>query len=195
MPGYVITAVFEVEGGKIRLGRDVLSPWWGRGHRFSYCDGRTLTLVVEVAAPGRSQAFESVLGRVEGLWTELGGDPLPPPSTVRLQTVLPEEKVVAGAVGRGPDGVIAEATARLTAQLRATRSALGELEGRLGSWPGRAGRPGPRTLPPDEPPDDGGLAGTREPRRPRPGPGPVAETLDEPAGPPSGVDDLLPPRR
>jgi hypothetical protein len=127
MPGYVITAVFEVDRGKIRCGRDVLAAAWGRGHRFSYCDGRTLTLVAEVRAPDRARAFEAVLSRVERLPAEIGRF-LPPPSTLRVQMVVPEEKVVAGAVGRGPDCMIAESAARVAARLRATRAALAELE-------------------------------------------------------------------
>jgi hypothetical protein len=165
MPGYVITAVFEVGGGKIRLGRDVLAAGWGRGHRFSYCDGRMLTLVADVTAADRAQGFELVLSRAERLWVELGGEPLHPPVTLRVQTVVPEEKVVAGAVGRGPDGLIAGSAARVAARLRATRAALADLEAQL--WP----RNGP----------DDGPSGT----------GTVA--LDEPRPLPE-IEALLPPR-
>jgi hypothetical protein len=190
MPGYVITAVFEVAGGKIRLGRDVLAPGWGPGHRFSYCDGRMLTLVAEVRAPEPGYAFELMLSRAEQLWVDLGAEPLPPPETLRVQTVVPEEKVVAGAVGRGPDRFIAESAAKVAARLRATRAALADLEGQL--WPWSGGPDGPREGG-DEPPDDGGLAGVREPLRPGPGPGPSAEALQEPRSLPE-VEALLPQR-
>src|SRR5437773_6477621 len=48
---------------KFPLGQDVLATIWGTGHRFSYCDGRMLTLVVELVATDRAAAFESVLSR------------------------------------------------------------------------------------------------------------------------------------
>ena len=128
MPGYVITVVFEVGGGRVRTGRDVLRAAWGRGHRFSYCDGTTLVLVVERRAAGRADAFDSVLARAEQLWVEAGGERLPPPCRVRVEAVVPEPKVVGGAVGRGPDGLFADSAARIAARLRATRAALAELE-------------------------------------------------------------------
>ncbi|HEY6793377.1 MAG TPA: hypothetical protein VI248_01700 [Kineosporiaceae bacterium] len=150
MRGYVITAVFEVNGGKIRLGRDVLASAWGHGHRFSYCDGRMLTLVVEVRASDGTHAFEALLSRSERLWAELGGEPLPPPVTLRVQSVVPEEKVVAGAVGRGPDRLIAESAAKVAARLRATRAALASLDDSIRGWSFGgldAPRQEPRSLP------------------------------------------------
>jgi hypothetical protein len=181
----VITAVFEVVGGKLPLGPDVLATAWGRRHRFSYCDGRMLTLVVEQSAADRGGAFEAVLSTAERLWLEATGNTLSAPSTFRVQTVvMPQERVSAGAAGRSPDDVIGSSVGRRLARLRATRRALSELEdwGRdLSIWPDdRPGR--------DDPPDDGGLAGVREPRRPSPGPGGIPVALDEP-----GTMSVVPP--
>jgi hypothetical protein len=191
MPGYVVTAVFEVGGGKVPTGRDVLAAHWGPGHRFSYCDGNTLTLVAEVVSPRVADAFETVLSRAEQRWQGRTGHQLPAPSILRMQTSVPPEiKVAAGAVGRGPDGLIAESAAQLAGRLRATRAALADLERRM-PWPGRDG--GPTAWPGDDDPDDGGLAGVREPRRPGPGPAPVGEVLEEPRSLPE-IERLLPQR-
>jgi hypothetical protein len=177
MASFVITAIFEVGAGRVPLGKDVVARPWGAGHQFSYCDGRMLTLVVEVSAPDVNQAFEAVLSRAEYAWEGLTGNSLPAPSTLRLQASVPQEKVVAGAVGRGPDRLFAEAAAARAAHLRAAVAALTDLQG--------FGRRGRRTGPapwtdPDDPPDDGGLAGVREPRRPGPGPGGGAVALELP---------------
>jgi hypothetical protein len=187
MASFVITAVFEVEPGRVPLGKDVIARPWGAGHQFSYCDGRMLTLVVEVTAPDVNHAFETVLSRAEAAWEGLTGRSLPAPSTLRLQTLVPQEMVVAGAVGRGPDRLFAEAAAARAAHLRAAVTALTDLH--------RRGRRGPRPdLSPwndfDDPPDDGGLAGVREPRRPGPGPGGGAVALELP--PPFPAADVRP---
>lgn len=178
MASFVITAVFEVESGRAPLGKDVVARQWGAGHQFSYCDGRMLTLVVEVAAVDSTRAFDTVLSRAESVWEALTGQTLPAPSTLRLQTVVPQEKVVAGAVGRGPDRLFAEAAAGRAAHLRAAVSALTDLQ-----LFGRRSRPRPDAGPWREfgdPDDDGGLAGVREPRRPGPGPGGTAVALELP---------------
>jgi hypothetical protein len=178
MASFVITAVFEVGPGRVPLGKDVVARPWGAGHQFSYCDGRMLTLVAEVTAPDVNHAFEAVLSRAESVWEGISGNTLPAPSTLRLQSVVPQEKVVAGAVGRGPDRFFAEAAAARAAHLRAAVAALTDLQ-RLGRR-GRRPDAGPRTEFGD-PPDDGGLAGVREPRRPGPGPGGGAVALELPS--------------
>src|SRR5512134_320744 len=132
MTGFVITAVFEVESGRAPLGKDVIARQWGGGHQFSFCDGRMLMLVVEVTAVDSTHAFETVLSRAEHAWEVLTGQTLPAPSTLRVQTVVPPEiKVAAGAVGRGPDRLLAEAAASRVAHLRAAVGALADLQ-RLG---------------------------------------------------------------
>lgn len=179
MASFVITAVYEVESGRVPLGKDVVAKRWGPGHQFSYCDGRMLTLVVEVAATDSNRAFEVVLSRAEHIWEYLVGQRLPAPTTLRLQTVVPEEAVIpAGAVGRGPDRILADAAAGRVAQLRAAVAALSDLQlrGRRprhrpdAGWSGEGG----------DPEDDGGLAGVREPRRPGPGHGGAAVALQLP---------------
>lgn len=131
MTSFVITAFFEVEPGKVPLGRDVVAKVWAGGHhsrlQFSYCDGRVLTLVVEITAPDQGHAFEAVLARAEAVWEHLTGATLSAPTTVRVQRLVPQEKVVAGAVGRGPDRLFASAVAGRAAALRATVSALTDL--------------------------------------------------------------------
>ena len=178
MPGYVITSVFEVGGGKVPLGADVMAGAWGMGHRFSYCDGSMLTLVVELTAIDVGAAFESLLSRAEMVWQQLGHGTLGPPVTLRVQGAVEPAQVPAG---------IPPATGDLPPQDPARGRARGLF---------RRGRPltvmdglvllPELTLfsPPDEePPDDGGLAGVREPRRPRPGPPGLLAALDLPTPP------------
>lgn len=189
MVNFVITAVFEVKSGRVPLGKDVIARAWGTGHEFSYCDGRMLTIVVEVRAPDSNYAFEVVLSRAEAVWEMTTGETLPAPSTLRLQRVVPEEKVAAGAVGNGPDRLFAEAAASRVANLRAAAAALTDLQRR--SWRGRRSDPEPGWGN-DDPPDDSGLAGVCESRRPSPGQGGIAVTLQLP--PPFPLLEDPPPR-
>jgi hypothetical protein len=180
MPGFVITSVFEVPGGKFPLGQDVLATIWGTGHRFSYCDGRMLTLVVELVATDRAAAFESVLSRVEQLWPLFGGgrSALPgPPITMRVQGAVEPEKVPAGRPGRAVRLVDSLRLSNLPSlpnlpnlptlpRRRRTGWPVGWLPGEDDGWlPGE---------------DDGGLAGVREPRRPLPGPPGLSAARDLP---------------
>jgi len=179
MPGYVITSVFEVGDGKPPLGPGVLERAWGRGHRFSYCDGRMLTLVVEFTAVDQRLAFEFLLTRAETVWRSVAHGALGRAVTLRVQGAV-DEKVAAGAPA-GADGGKRRKRARV---LRYFDGPGGEglLEAIGREWP-------------DGPPDDGGLAGVREPRHPLPGPpglgaaralpgpGPVGPPLPPPDGP------------
>jgi hypothetical protein len=170
MPGFVIFSVFEVGEGRTPLGADVLGQAWGVGHRFSYCDGRTLTLVVELTAVDVAAAFESVLSRAELVWTTLGFAPLPPPTTMRVQGAVQAGRVAAGAPGAEP-GWKGSRRRRLSRQTAVSRD--------LTYRATPADRP---PVDPDDPdrPDEGGLAGVREPRRPGPSPGGAAFAIDPP---------------
>lgn len=179
MPGFVITVVFDVDGGKSPLGADVLAQAWGMGHRFSYCDGRMLTLVAELTAADRAAAFEALLSRAEMVWTGLGFGPLPAPTTVRLQGAVDTESVPAGSPGRsGTGSAHPSRVARTAAHLRAAAAAASgdayQIRRRMLELKGRDGDQSP------DPPDDGGLAGVREPRRPAPGSGGMAAALVPP---------------
>jgi len=178
MPGFVVTAVFVLDGApaagwKVPLGADVLAPTLRPGHRFSYCDGHTLSVVLELTAARDSAAFETALDRIEQAWTALGGGDLTAPTTLRLQREVPPELVPAGRPGT--------AAAREAEKLRALQQLrLDVLRGRaddLTAWlRGRHGHPDD-----DGWDDDGGLAGVREPRRPNPGPGHLSAERPVPA--------------
>jgi hypothetical protein len=196
MPGYVITSVFTVSGGKAPLGTDVLARAWGMGHRFSYCDGSTLTLVAELTAIDTASAFEALLSRAEMVWTGLGGDPLGAPLTLRVQGAVQGDPVPAGI----PPLALAEPSAldTLADESRARRGRraarqfrwFSPLRGRFDTWPSDVRGN-------DDPPDDGGLAGVREPRRPRPSLPSVSAARPVPEGPRpmEAVPDLsVPPR-
>jgi hypothetical protein len=200
VPGFVVTAVFVLESGpatgwKVPLGSDVLGVALGPGHRFSYSDGRTLTVVYELVAVREAAAFEAALSRIENAWQKVGGKELPAPSTLRLQRAVPFETVAAGLPGRSSDSR-RKAAARAIRRLRYFDQAIDPLQ-RLRIW---------ADLPwgDDGPDDDGGLAGVHEPRRPSPGPGqlhaerplpgpmPQPPTLQGPASPGPSLPDLLP---
>jgi hypothetical protein len=69
VPGFVVTAVFVLDGGpgggKAPLGPDVLAANLRPGHRFSYFDGRTLSVVPELVALHDVVAFETALDHIE----------------------------------------------------------------------------------------------------------------------------------
>jgi hypothetical protein len=158
MPRYVITSVFELGAGKQPLGADVLGQAWGMGHRFSYSDGRMLTLVAEVTAPDTPAAFEALLSRAEMVWQDLGHGPLGTAVTVRIQAGVDPQPVPAGlppadtGTGRPRRGRVA----RVLRYVNPLERVLDDV-----GLPWRDD---------EDPPDDGGLAGVREPRRPKPAP-------------------------
>jgi len=171
MPGFVITSVFEVSAGRVPLGPAVLAQVWGRGHRFSYCDGRTLTLVAEITAGDARSAFEVILTRTESLWRTCGFGTLERTVTMRVQEAVRNRPVPAGLPGSGT----ASARRKRHKQARQLKY-FSPAENR------------PPELPDDDEPDDGGLAGVREPRQPRPSPPGLAAALDLPwsGGPEAG---------
>ena len=164
MGRYEITLVFEVGGGKIPRGADVLDRMRLAKkaiHRFSYCDGRSLTVIVDWSAATAGQACTEATLAVRLVWTQLTGvDPGEPLST-RARPLRPPR--IAAGRRAGPTGWSAVGR----------RMRLGS----KGEWLDRPGDPDGRG--PDEG-DDGGLAGVREPRRPMPGPPPLARALEEP---------------
>jgi hypothetical protein len=161
MARFAVTAVFEVGPGKVPRGADVLDQVTIPGkatHRFSYCDGRTLTVVIDWTADTETAARDAAVTGLRLAWAGLTGSDPGDPLSVRSRSLTP--KVVA----------------RVAAGAR-----------RLTSWhPEGLPVPDPiEALPKrfddgDDDPDDGGLAGVREPRRPKPGPGHLSAALDEP---------------
>ena len=152
MARYSDTAVFQVQGAKVPLGPDVLSRRLDASrtrHRFSYCDGTTLTVSVERSGAGEGAATTEALLAVRDAWRRATGQELGRTLTVRSHRsgVLPT-LVSVGRRSRGRSATSGD-----------------DLRGR--------GRP-------PEDPDDGGLAGVREPRRPRPGPGSLSAAREEP---------------
>jgi hypothetical protein len=164
MGRYAVTLVFEVGDGKMPRGADVLERMHvGKKavHRFSYCDGRSLTVVVDWSAGSAEQASTEAALASRLLWTQItGADPGEPLSS-RTRPLTPPPLVSAGlgaALGR-------RMRRRGPFDPSQAWSALPPVE----SWWLEG---------PDD--DDGGLAGVREPRRPKPTPPPLARTLDEP---------------
>jgi hypothetical protein len=167
MARFAVTAVFEVGPGKVPRGADVLdrvSIPEKATHRFSYCDGTTLTVVIDWTAPSEEAARENAVTAIRLIWSQLTGNDPGAPLTVRVRSLTP--KVVAR---------VAAGARRLTSwHPEGLPAAFGRVE--TSSW--RAGGDDD----PDDPddPDDGGLAGVREPRRPKPGPGSLYAALEEP---------------
>lgn len=160
MARFAVAAVFEVGPGKVPRGADVLDRMSipdTATHRFSYCDGTTLSVVVDWTAESADDARGDALTAVRLVWRTLTGHDLGPPLSVRIRTLTPPPPKVAAGRARGrswhveglpPIELFEEP------QLR---------------WPDEG-----------HDPDDGGLAGVREPRRPKPGPGHLSAALDEP---------------
>jgi hypothetical protein len=162
MGRYAVTLVFEVGDGKMPRGPDVLDRMRlgdKAVHRFSYCDGRSLTVIVDWSAASAGHACTESALAVRLVWAQLtGADPGEPLST-RARPLNPPRRVAAGVR-------LATAFAARPGRFRRLGPPLEWLSGP--DFP----------APPDD--DDGGLAGVREPRRPKPTPPPLARTLDEP---------------
>ena len=74
---YAVTLVFEVGRGKVPRGADILSRMTVPRraiHRFSYCDGRTLTVVVDWSARTAAQAVDEAVLTTRLVWAQLTGD-------------------------------------------------------------------------------------------------------------------------
>ena len=165
MGRFSVTTVFEVPPGKSPRGSDVLDRMVlpdRAVHRFSYCDGRSLTAVVDWRAAHPEQACADAVLGIRLVWAQITGHDPGPPLSVRVRALDVRARVSAG--GRGTE-------------LRWVPDAGGR--GRLvpidapDTW-------GPDDGWPPAPGDDGGLAGVREPRRPKPSPGSAAVSLEEP---------------
>ena len=162
MGRYAVTLVFEVGGGKMPRGADVLDRMRlakKAAHRFSYCDGRSLTVIVDWTADSAGQACAESALAIRLVWAQLTGVDPGDPLSQRARPLKPPPRVAAGV----------RRAAAYAANPRRFR--------RLGPPPEWLSGPDF----PDGPDDDeGGLAGVREPRRPKPTPPPLARTLEEP---------------
>ena len=165
MGRFSVTAVFEVPLGKSPRGPDVLERMVlpdRAVHRFSYCDGRSLTAVVDWRSPRPEQACADAVLGIRLVWAQITGHDPGLPLSVRVRALDLPARVSAGARGR---------------EFRWVPGSTGQ--GRL------VPLDAPQTWGPDDdvpPPsgDDGGLAGVREPRRPKPSPGSATVSLEEP---------------
>ncbi|MGN6635098.1 MAG: hypothetical protein ACTHJ6_06490, partial [Oryzihumus sp.] len=128
-------------------------------HRFSYCDGRTLTVVVDWNARSAQQAGDEAVLATRLVWAQLTGDDPGEPLSRQVRPLR---------AARVPAG-LREVLERVPGVLVDEASAVKPGTGRL-RW--RRER--------DDPDDDGGLAGVREPRRPKPAPPHLSAALEEP---------------
>jgi hypothetical protein len=156
---YAVTLVFEVGTGKVPRGADVLSRMTvlrRATHRFSYCDGRTLSLVVDWNARSAEQAGDEAVLATRLVWAQLTGDDPGEPLSRQVRP-LRAARVAAGL--RGPlervPGVLVQDALKEGGRVRWRRER-------------------------DDGDDDGGLAGVREPRRPKPAPPHLSAALAEP---------------
>lgn len=107
MGRYAVTAVFEVGPGKVPHGADVLDRMQisdKATHRFSYCDGRTLTVVIDWTSAAQEQASADVVLAVRLVWAQLTGTDPGKPLSLRVRSLTPVERVSAG-VRRGLETV------------------------------------------------------------------------------------------
>jgi len=161
---FQVFAVWAVENGKVARGGEVLRRAGVRGLRFSFYDGARLTVLADVRAASPDDAVALVVGRATIGWQTLAGTPLGSPE---YWQALPASGLAGVPAGLAP-------------RRRDARDVV--LRGGVADWRAPWRGTEPPWLPPagldsdddpwdEDPPDDGGLAGVREPRRPRPGPG------------------------
>src|SRR3954463_10016364 len=125
MARFAVTAVFEVGPGKVPRGADVLERVSIPGkatHRFSYCDGRTLTVVIDWTADSEGAARDAA---VIGLRAAPGGP------AARDAPVIGLRLAGAGLTGAAPGDPLSVRVRSLTPQVVA-RVAAGAR--RLTSW-------------------------------------------------------------
>jgi hypothetical protein len=177
MARFAVTAVFDVGRGKVPRGADVLDRMQisdKATHRFSYCDGTTLTVVIDWTAPTAPRACTEAVTCIRLVWSQLTGADPGTPLSVRVRPLTPPviARVSAGVRRRLPQHWHPEGLPVL------------DLMSKHEVLPGWSRYEGPDDDPhdPDDGPDDGGLAGVREPRRPKPGPGSLTAAREEPGG-------------
>src|SRR5919206_615214 len=108
MGRFCVTAVFEVPPGKSPRGPDVLERMVlpdRAVHRFSYCDGRSLTAVVDWRAARPEQACADAVLGIRLVWAQITGHDPGPPLSVRVRVLDLPARVAAGARGREFRGV------------------------------------------------------------------------------------------
>lgn len=99
MARYTVTLVFEADQGKAPRGPDVLEgmPLPERAvHRFSYCDGRTLTAVVDFRSAQPASVCKDAVEGIQRVWSQIAGVALGPPMSVRVRPLRPPQPVAAG---------------------------------------------------------------------------------------------------
>ena len=181
MSRFEVHAVWLVEGPKVVRGTGLLSGSWPSGLVLSHYDGRVLTVVAEVRARTEDDARALVAGRVVLAWQDRTGQPLGGPDRVRVRRRDRRDAVAAGIAGRRRRRPDLSAGSVRSFPDRAVGADAPLLPGTglvVGPWPDE------RPDGPDERPDDGGLAGVREPRRPGPGPGSLSARAVPPAASP-----------
>lgn len=156
MARYSVFTVWEIDDAKVPRGGGPLDGAAVRGLEFSYAEAGRLSVLLTVRAGSEESAVELAAGRVALGWQFLHGAPPGPLVHSATRRVGPVDRVVAGFARPAPQSVRARPSRWPDAEL----------------WDGDDG---------DDPPDDGGLAGVREPRRPRPGPGHLSATAEPPA--------------
>ena len=164
MSRFEVSAVWLVDSPKAPRGPDVLVGVWPKGLRLSRYDGTVLTVVADVRAKTPEDARALVAGRVVLAWEAVAGEVVGAPDRCRVVRRERRDRVSAGA-GTVFSGERGHALRREAGQDRPAGRPWPDREHLPGTGPGgRQDRD-------DDGPDDGGLAGVREPRRPRPGPG------------------------
>src|SRR3954468_8694965 len=103
MGRFSVTTVFEVPPGKSPRGPDVLERMVlpdRAVHRFSYCDGRSLTAVVDWRAKQPEQACADAVLGIRLVWAQITGHDPGAPLSVRVRALDLPSRVAAGGRGR-----------------------------------------------------------------------------------------------
>jgi hypothetical protein len=99
MARYTGTLVFEAGPGTVPRGPDVLDRLAlpdRAVHRSSYCDGSTLTVVVDFRSAHPASVCRRAVEAVQRRWAQVTGVAAGPPVSVRVRPLRPPQPVPAG---------------------------------------------------------------------------------------------------
>ena len=99
MARYTVTLVFEAAGGRAPQGVDVLErvPLPERVvHRFSSCDGRTLTAVLDFRSARPASVCRATVEIIQSTWQRITGEAVGPPLRVRVRPLRRPQPVDSG---------------------------------------------------------------------------------------------------
>jgi hypothetical protein len=99
MARYTVTLVFEAGRGTVPQGPDVLERLplpEPVVHRFSYCDGRTLTAVLDFRSARPASVCRATVEAIQTAWRQISGQSVGRPLSVRVRPLRQPQPVESG---------------------------------------------------------------------------------------------------